>query len=73
MLICIMRKDMMMRYVDQVIEGLEQAALLIWRSPDLPFGSSENYERQQISCVFMQQRIVPLEINMLGMRASSLS
>ena len=44
-------EDMMMRYVDQVIEGLETGCFTYLAH------LRKTMKRQQISCVFMQQRI----------------
>ena len=64
-------EDMMMRYVDQVIEGLETGCFTYLAHPDLLNfgGSKENYEKAADKlCAYAAKNKVPLEINMLGMR-----
>lgn len=69
-------EDMMMRYVDQVIEGLETGCFTYLAHPDLLNfgGSKENYEKAAISCVLRQQRIrCRLKLTAWYERASPLS
>lgn len=63
--------DAMMRYVDQVIEGLDTGCFTYLAHPDLFrfTGKRECYEKAAHKlCAYAAQNHVPLEINMLGIR-----
>lgn len=65
--------DLLKRYVDQTIEGLETGRFLYLAHPDLPNfeGDWHDYEREMRRlCEGALRLNIPLEINLLGMRTS---